>query len=131
MMGHEMYPLGNFAFIPMSLLGYAIFKHDGIEWTIFLNKGMVFFSTLFFLSIGFFLSVTAILRYLLGKDFDGDLISIMSMIITFFLIYVSSQKVYNVITLLLQQEFLKNRKALRGLSSEILTLLKIGTSKQL
>jgi two-component system NtrC family sensor kinase len=128
MMGHEMYPLGNFAFIPMSLLGYAIFKHDVMEWTIFLNKGMVFF-TLFFLSIGFFLGVTAILRYLLGKDFDGDLISIMSMIITFFLIYVSSQKVYNAITLLLQQEFLKNRKALRGLSSEILTLLKISDIK--
>ncbi len=53
----------------------------------------------------------------------------MSMIITFFLIYVSSQKVYNAITLLLQQEFLKNRKALRGLSSEILTLLKISDIK--
>lgn len=128
MMGHEMYPLGNFAFIPMSLLGYAIFKHDVMEWTIFLNKGMVFF-TLFFMSIGFFLGVTAILKHLLGKDFDGDLISIMSMIITFFLIYVSSQKVYNAITQLLQQEFLKNRKALRGLSSEILTLLKISDIK--
>jgi len=128
MMGHEMYPLGNFAFIPMSLLGYAIFKHDVMEWTIFLNKGMVFF-TLFFMSIGFFLGVTAILRYLLGKDFDGDLISLISMIITFFLIYVSSQKVYSAITQLLQQEFLMNRKALRGLSSDILTLLKINDIK--
>ncbi len=128
MMGYEMYPLGNFAFIPMSLLGYAIFKHDVMEWTIFLNKGMVFF-TLFFMSIGFFLGVTLILRHLLGKDFDGDLISLMSMITTFFLIYVSSQKVYSVITQLLQQEFLLNRKALRGLSSEILTLLKINDVK--
>jgi len=128
MMGHEMYPLGNFAFIPMSLLGYAIFKHDVMEWTIFLNKGMVFF-TLFFMSIGFFLGVTAILRYLLGKDFDGDIISLISMIITFFLIYVSSQKVYSAITQLLQQEFLMNRKALRGLSSDILTLLKINDIK--
>jgi two-component system NtrC family sensor kinase len=51
------------------------------------------------------------------------------MIITFFLIYVSSQKVYDTITQLLQQEFLKNRKALRGLSSEILTLLKISDIK--
>ena len=124
MMGHEMYPLGNFVFIPMSLLGYAIFKHDVMEWTIFLNKGMVFF-TLFFMSIGFFLGVAAILRHLLGKDFDGDLISLISMIITFFLIYVSSQKVYSAITQFLQQEFLMNRKALRGLSSDILTLLKI------
>jgi len=128
MMGHEMYPLGNFVFIPMSLLGYAIFKHDVMEWTIFLNKGMVFF-TLFFMSIGFFLGVAAILRHLLGKDFDGDLISLISMIITFFLIYVSSQKVYSAITQLLQQEFLKNRKALRGLSSDILTLLKISDIK--
>lgn len=128
MMGHEMYPLGNFAFIPMSLLGYAIFRHDVMEWTIFLNKGMVFF-VLFFMSVGFFLGVTAILRHILGKDFDGDLISIISMISTFFLIYISSQKVYVAITNLLQQEFLRNRKALRALSSEILTLLKISDIK--
>ncbi len=128
MMGHEMYPLGNFAFIPMSLLGYAIFKHDVMEWKIFLNKGMVFL-TLFFMSLGFFLGVVVILRHLLGEAFDGDLIYIISMITTFVLIYFSSQKVYSTITQFLQQEFLRNRKALRGLSSEILTLLKISDLK--
>ena len=128
MMGYEWYPLGNFAFIPMSLLGYAIFRHDIMEWTIFLNKGMVFFA-LFFISMGFFLGTTAIVRHILGQDFDGDLISLISMIITFFLLYVSSQKVYSTITQLLQQEFILNRTALRGLSSEILTLLKISDIK--
>lgn len=128
MMGHEMYPLGNFAFIPMSLLGYAIFKHDVMEWKIFLNKGMVFL-TLFLMSLGFFLGVVAILRHLLGEAFDGDLIYIISMITTFVLIYFSSQKVYSTITQFLQQEFLRNRKALGGLSSEILTLLKISDLK--
>jgi two-component system NtrC family sensor kinase len=122
MMGHEMYPLGNFAFVPMCLLGYAIFKHDVMEWTIFLNKGMVFL-TLFFMSFGFFLGVVAILRHLLGEAFDGDLIYVISMITTFVLIYFSSQKVYSTLTQFLQQEFLRNRKALRGMSSEILTLL--------
>lgn len=129
MMGHEMYPLGNFAFIPMSLLGYAIFKHDVMEWTIFLNKGMVFL-TLFFMSLGFFLGVAVILRHLLGRDFDSDLIYIISMITTFVLIYFSSQKVYNVITQFLQQEYIRNRKALSNLSSEILTLLKISDIKE-
>jgi signal transduction histidine kinase len=128
MMGHEMYPLGNFAFIPMSLLGYAIFKHDVMEWKIFLNKGMVFL-TLFFMSLGFFMGVVVILRHLLGETFDGDVIYIISMITTFVLIYFSSQKVYSAITQFLQQEFLRNRKALRGLSSEILTLLKISDLK--
>jgi len=128
MMGYEWYPLGNFAFIPMSLLGYAIFRHDIMEWTIFLNKGMVFF-TLFFMSIGFFLGTTVIVRHVLGQDFDRDLISLISMIITFFLLYVSSQKVYSTITQFLQQEFILNRTALRGLSSEILTLLKISDIK--
>jgi signal transduction histidine kinase/heme exporter protein D len=128
MMGHEMYPLGNFAFIPMSLLGYAIFKHDVMEWKIFLNKGMVFL-TLFLMSLGFFLGVVVILRHFLGEAFDGDLIYIISMITTFVLIYFSSQKVYSTITQFLQQEFLRNRKALRGLSSEILTLLKISDLK--
>jgi len=128
MMGYEWYPLGNFAFIPMSLLGYAIFRHDIMEWTIFLNKGMVFF-TLFFMSIGFFLGTTVLVRHVLGQDFDRDLISLISMIITFFLLYVSSQKVYSTITQFLQQEFILNRTALRGLSSEILTLLKISDIK--
>lgn len=128
MMGHEMYPLGNFAFIPMSLLGYAILKHDVMEWTIFLNKGMVFL-TLFFMSLGFFLGVAVILRHLLGQDFDAGLIHIISMIITFVLIYFSSQKVHSAITQFLQQEFIRNRKALSNLSSEILTLLKINDIK--
>jgi signal transduction histidine kinase len=123
MMGHEMYPLGNFVFIPMSLLGYAIFKHDVMEWTIFLNRGMVFF-TLLFMSIGFFLGVAAILGHLLGEAFDGNVIYTISMIITFVLIYFLNQKVYMAITQFLQQEFLINRKALRNLSSEILTLMK-------
>lgn len=124
MMGREMYPLGNFAFIPMSLLGYAIFKHDVMEWTIFLNKGMVFFA-LFFMSIGFFVGIAAIMRWLLGEGFDGNLIYLVSMIATFVFIYFSNQRVYGAITQFLQQEFLRNRKALRGLSSEILTLLKV------
>ena len=124
MMGHEMYPLGNFAFIPMSLLGYAIFRHDVMDWKIFLNKGMVFL-TLFFMSLGFFLGVVVILRHLFGATFDGDVIYVISMVTTFVLIFFSSQKVYDAITQFLQQEFLRNRKALRGLSSEILSLLKI------
>lgn len=128
MMGYEMYPLGNFAFIPMSLLGYAIFRHDVMEWTIFLNKGIVFL-TLFFMSSGFFLGVVAILRHLFGEAFDVDLIYIISMITTFVFIYFSSQKVYNVITQFLQQEFIKNRKALSNLSSEILSLSKINDIK--
>ena len=125
MMGFEMYPLGNFAFIPMSLLGYAIFKHDVMEWTIFLNKGMVFLA-LFFMSVGFFLGVVAVLRHLLGEAFNVDLVYIISMITTFVFIYFSSQKVYNAITQFLQQEFIRNRKALSSLSSEILTLSKTG-----
>jgi two-component system NtrC family sensor kinase len=121
MMGHEMYPLGNFAFIPMSLLGYAIFKHDVMEWTIFLNKGMIFL-TLLFMSLGFFLGIVSVLRHLLGVDFDGDLIYFISMITTFVLIYFSSEKVHSVITQFLQQEFIRNREALSTLSSEILSL---------
>jgi signal transduction histidine kinase len=51
------------------------------------------------------------------------------MVTTFVLIYFSSQKVYSAITQFLQQEFLRNRKALRRLSSEILMLLKISDLK--
>jgi two-component system NtrC family sensor kinase len=128
MMGHEMYPMGNFAFIPMCLLGYAIFRHDIMEWKIFLNKGMVFLA-LFFMSLGFFMGVVVILKHFLGETFDGDIIYVTSMVTTFILIYFSSQKVYSTITQFLQQEFLRNRIELRGLSSEIVTLLKISAIK--
>lgn len=123
MMGYQLYPLGNFAFAPMCLLAYAIFKHDVMEWTIFLNKGTVFLA-LFFMSLGFFLGSAALLRHLLGESFDRDIIYVVSMVVTFILIYVSSQKVYSSITQFVEQEFLLHRKALRSLSSEILTLLK-------
>lgn len=126
MAGYDLYPLGNFAFVPMSLLGYAIFKHDVMEWTIFLNKGMVFL-TLLLMSVGFFLGLAAILKHVLGYTVNGDVLALISMITTFIFIYFSSQKVHTVITDFLQKEFLANRKAVRTLTSEILSLLDIGS----
>ena len=121
MKGYEIYPVGNFAFIPMCLLGYAIYRHDVMEWKIFLNKGIVF-TALLLLSTGFFVGLEVILKNLFHDSLDPDLIYLTAMIFTFILIYISKERVQNFIIQFLQQEFIKNRKAIKDLSFEILSL---------
>lgn len=121
MRGYEVYPLGNFVFIPLSLLGYAIYKHDIMEWKIFLNKGIVFF-TLLLTSIGFFTGTTVLLKNLLHGSINRDLIYMTAMILTFFLVYASKERLQTFIIQILQQEFIRNRRAIKELSFRILTL---------
>jgi signal transduction histidine kinase len=121
MQGLDVYPLGNFVFVPMSLLGYAILKHDVMEWKIFLSKGIVL-CTLLLMSVGFFVGLEVLLKSLFSDSVNADLLYIASMIATVFLVYFSSRRVQDFVTQFLQQEFLNNRKAIKELSIEILTL---------
>ncbi|HBE45224.1 MAG TPA: hypothetical protein DDW17_07215, partial [Deltaproteobacteria bacterium] len=73
MKGYEIYPIGNFVFIPMSLLGYAIYKHDVMEWKIFLNRGVVFF-TLLLMAIGTFIGLAVLLKSFFFETISVDLI---------------------------------------------------------
>lgn len=121
MNGYAIYPLGNFVFVPMCLLGYSILKHDVMEWKIFLNKGIVL-STFLLISTGFFVGLTVLLKKLLVTSVHTDMVYIVAMILTFFLIYFSKERVQNFLIQFLQQELIKNRRALRDLSFMILTL---------
>ncbi len=127
--GYEVYPVGNFVFIPMCLLGYAIYQHDVMEWKIFLNKGIVFV-TLFLLSTGFFIGTEILLKNLFHDSLNMELISLVSMVSTFFFVYVSRERVQNFLIQFLQQEFIKNRKAIKDLSFEILALYDIDHIKK-
>ena len=129
MKGYEIYPIGNFVFMPMCLFGYAIYKHDIMEWKIFLNKGVVFF-TLLLMSTGFFIGLEVLLKNLFYHTINIDLIYIISMVLTFFLVYFSKERIQNFLIQFLQQEFLKNRKAIKDLSFEILTLYKVEKIKR-
>lgn len=121
MNGYAIYPLGNFVFIPMCLLGYSILKHDVMEWKIFLNKGIVLAAFLL-MSTGFFVGLEVLLKKLFDTSMHTDLIYIIAMILTSFLVYFSKERVQNFLVQFLQQEFINNRRALRDLSFEILTL---------
>ncbi|MCX5813080.1 MAG: ATP-binding protein [Proteobacteria bacterium] len=127
--GYEAYPIGNFIFVPMCLLGYAIYRHDVMEWKIFLNKGIVFV-TLLLISIGFFIGLEVLLKNLFRNSLNTDLISLTAMIFTFLLIYISKERVQYFLIQFLQQEFIKNRKAIKDLSFEILTLYSVGKIKK-
>lgn len=124
MKGFEIYPVGNFVFIPMCLLGYAIYRHDVMEWKIFLNKGIVFIA-LFLISTGFFVGLGVLLRNLFHDSLGTELIYLTSMAFTFLLIYISKERVQNFLVQFLQQEFIKNRKSIKDLSFEILSLYSI------
>ena len=119
--GYEIFPIGNFVFIPMCLMGYAIYRHDVMEWKIFLNKGIIF-TTLFILSAGFFVGLGVLLKNILHDSLPPDLIYLTSMAFTFLLIYVSKERVQDFLTGFLQQELMNNTKRTRDLSFEILTL---------
>jgi signal transduction histidine kinase len=121
MSGYAMYPLGNFVFVPMCLLGYSILKHDVMEWKIFLNKGLVL-STLLLISTGLFVGLEVLLKRLFDTSMHTDVVYIIAMILTFFLVYFSKERIQDFLVQFLQQEFIKNRKVLRDLSFTILTL---------
>jgi len=120
MSGHEIYPMGNFVFVPMCLLGYAISKHDIMEWKIFLNRGLTFI-TLLLISIGFFIGNEVLLKNIF-QFIDIDIINVISMVLTFILVYISKDKIQEFLVHFLQQKFIQNRKAVKDLSLEILTL---------
>jgi signal transduction histidine kinase len=128
MHGYDVYPLGNFVFVPMSILGYAIYKHDVMEWKIFLNKGIVFFSLLF-LSAGFFAGLEVLLQNIFHSMVGAGLISVVAMMLTFVLVYLSNTKVQGFLRQFLEQEFIRSRKEIRDLSSEILKVHNIDTIK--
>jgi len=126
MKGYEIYPIGNFVFIPMSLLAYAIYKHDIMEWKIFLNKGVVFF-TLLLMASGTFIGSGVLLKNLLHDSISADIIYILSMIVTFLLVYVAKERVHDFIIQFLQQEFHKKEQAIKELSFQIVRLYHINT----
>jgi nitrogen-specific signal transduction histidine kinase len=119
--GYEIYPMGNFVFVPMCLLGYAISRHDVMEWKIFLNKGLTFV-TLLLISTGFYIGLEVLLKNIFHDFMDIDLIYIVSMVLTFVLIYISKDRIQDFLVQLLQQKFIRNRKAVKDLSFEILSL---------
>ncbi|MCX8022847.1 MAG: ATP-binding protein [Syntrophorhabdaceae bacterium] len=129
MKGIEIYPIGNFVFIPMSLLGYAIFKHDVMEWKIFLNRGIIF-TVLFLVSIGFFIGVASLIKGLLGGAVGQEIPYITAMVLTFLLIYLAKERFQAFFIHLLQQGFIKNQKAIKELSYEILSLFDIEEIKE-
>jgi len=75
MSGYAMYPLGNFVFVPMCLLGYSILKHDVMEWKIFLNKGIVL-STLLLISTGLFVGLEVLLKKLFDTSMHTDTVKL-------------------------------------------------------
>jgi len=129
MKGYAMYPLGNFVFIPMCLLGYSILRHDVMEWKIFLNKGIVL-SALLFISTGFFVGSAIFLKRLFDAPAHTELVYVTAMILTFFLVYFSKERVQDFLVQFLQQEFIRNSRALKDLSFEILMLHSIEDIKK-
>jgi len=130
MRGFEFYPLGNFVFIPMCLFAYAIYKHDVMEWRIFLNKGLIFF-LLLIMSTGFFIVMSTFMKKLFAGSIGMDLLYGLSMIMTFFFIYFTKERVQAFVIKFMEQEFLKSRQAIRDLSFEIMELLNIEEIKKI
>lgn len=120
MAGYEIYPLGNFVFLPMALLGYAIYKHDILEWKLFLNRGLQFF-ILFIFSMGVFLAFFILGYAFFGKNsFYPNIFFALALTLAFILAL--SDKIRELIVNFTLKEEMEKRRALKELSFSVLKI---------
>jgi len=110
-------------------MGYAIYRHDVMEWKIFPQQRHRLSHSLPHLD-----------RRFRGSDCRHqesfplfrplDLVYVAAMAITFLFFYATRERVQNFLTLFLQQQFIRNRRAIRDLSFEILTLREVGAIRR-
>ncbi|MCS7280390.1 MAG: ATP-binding protein [Desulfobacterota bacterium] len=122
-LGWDVYPFGNFIFLPMSLLAYSLLKHDIMEWKIFLNRGLLFF-IFFFLSSALFLGLITIVDHLYGRDINPYLNSLFAFFVSLAFVLAFRDRIESIVLNMTLKEELKRRGILKELS---LSILKIGS----
>lgn len=121
MSGFNFYPFGNFVFLPMALLGYAIYRHDILEWKIFLNRGLQFFVLLLF-SAGVYLAFLTIFENLFGKNLSIYVSSFFAFVPTLALILVFSERIREWVKSITLRDQMVKRKVLKDLSFSVLKI---------
>lgn len=130
MLGYEMYPLGNFVFLPMSLIVYAIYKDDIMEWRVFLSKGLSFILHLL-LSLSIFFSIFASIYILFGPELKETIVSLLSFICTFVISFFLRDRLDEAVKNFTLKELREKRRLLRNLSLEMMRLSSVEDLKDL
>jgi len=130
MEGWEIYPLGNFVFLPMALLGYAIYKHDIMEWRIFLNRGLQFFVLLLF-SGGIFTAFLTFAENIFGQNVGFWVKAFFAFLPTIIIFFAFKEKIQEWIVTVTLKEQIRRRQILKELSFSILRIRSVEEAKDI
>lgn len=120
MRGYDLYPLGNFVFLPMSLMAYALYRYDLMDWRVFLSRGLNF-AILLFLALSVFASSYTILKHLF-PTLRCEITAFVALCPSLICFYCALSWVERFILHFLEQKHEHRIKSIRDLSLEVLKL---------
>ena len=125
-MGISFYPLGNLSFIALIIFGFGLFKHDLMDWGVFIRKSIVASILTSVLTCVYALIVIVANNLLKGYDFSG---SIYFPILFFLLVAIIFGPVNAAVKKMVDRFFYKGRydyqKTLKDVSQMITSVLDI------
>ena len=71
-MGISFYPLGNLSFVALIIFGFGLFKHDLMDWGVFIRKGLIASIITSVLTCFYALIIIAADHLFKGSDFSGS-----------------------------------------------------------
>jgi len=129
MKGYDFYPLGNFVFVPMSLMAYALYRYDLMDWAVFLNKGLNFI-LLFFVATSVFFASYTVLNHIL-PNVGPDITAFLSFFTSFVSSYSAFFWVQRFVFHFLEKETEERIRKIRDLSLQVLRLRDVEQIKRM
>ena len=124
MSGIEIYPFGNFGFIPMIILAFGVLKHDLLDMGFLIRKGMVYSSiTAFLMAFYAFLIVAFDMIFKGFKISDSFLFPVFLFLIILFVFIPVKEKVQTVIDRIFFKGKYDYQKTLRDVSQAMRSIL--------
>lgn len=126
MNGVEIYPLGNFSFVPMMVLAYAVLKHDLLDMGILIRKSLVF-SLLSVLLTGLYALMLGVFHKLFRETrfFESFTFSFFFFLIVVFVFNPLRVRLQVIIDRLIYKGKFDYHKTLREISQEMTFLLRL------
>ncbi|MFA4911844.1 MAG: ATP-binding protein [Desulfobacteria bacterium] len=126
MSGIEIYPFGNFGFIPMIILAFGVLKHDLLDMGFLIRKGMVYSSiTGFLMAFYAFLIVAFDMIFKGFKISDSFIFSVFLFLVILFIFVPMKEKVQVAIDRIFFKGKYDYQKTLRDISQVMRSVLDV------
>ncbi|MFH2012821.1 MAG: ATP-binding protein [Pseudomonadota bacterium] len=126
MSGIEIYPFGNFGFLPMIILAFGVLKHDLLDMGFLIRKGMVYSSITAFLTAFYAFLIVAFDMLFKGFEFSDSFLFPVFLFLIILIIFIPLKEK---IQMVVDRIFFKNKydyqKTLRDVSQAMRSILDI------